>query len=812
MDINKLSKNELKKRVEELESELHQKQKKNDDQKYESLFNSLTSAVALHEIILDKNNKPIDLIFLDVNPEYERITHLKASDIIGKRGLEVIPSMEQHWIDAYGKVALSGEPTTIIDHSEYLDKYWEVKVFSPQKYQFAVILTDITEKRKTEIELKNSEKRFRGIIESSPIAFLVYELNKKDELIFSGFNEAANNALETDCKKFMGKTIEEAFPPLAKTEIPGKYKLAAKEGKNWYTEQVNYDHKGISGAYEVYAFQISKGTVGIIFKDITEQKKAEQTIKKNIEAFKLGEEIASLGYYERNWQTGEGFWSAGFYKLLGVEEGEVECTHDVLSTFFHPDDRERVNNYVRKALLNKSEMNIEFDLVQKSGKIIHIRGNGNTKYNTEGKPLLTIGTFQDITDQKNAERELKNKNEEYLSLNEELNESLERIKLINLELEEAKEKAEESDRLKSAFLANMSHEIRTPMNGIVGFSEMFIREDIDKEKRNFYAKVVMDSSKQLLNIVNDILDISMIESNTIKLVKEEFVLNDLMNEIFAFYNPKFNTTDIKLYIGKGLKDEKSIIKTDRQRLRQVISNLMNNAIKFTNLGHIKLNYSLQNDHILFCVEDTGIGIAKNEQAKIFERFQQVDMESTRLYGGTGLGLSISKKLVELLGGKIWVESEKGQGSRFLFTIPYTADIKKKPITKSQPISKEDKTFTILVAEDEELNYLFIEETLSELDVKLIAAKNGKETVDIFKENPKIDLILMDIKMPIMDGYEATKQIKKLNPDIPIIAQTAYAMASDKAKAIKAGCDEYLAKPINSDELIETIHKYLNKAK
>ncbi|MCB2194481.1 MAG: PAS domain S-box protein [Bacteroidetes bacterium] len=643
------------------------------------------------------------------------------------------------------------------------------------------------------------------------------------------------------------------------------------------------------------------------------QKQSEETIHKNVEAFKLSEEIASLGYYERNWLTGKDFWSAGFYKLLGVQEGEVECTHEVLTQFLHPDDRDRFEKHIRKALLVKTEMNIEFKLVQKNRNIIYVQGNGKTKYSEKGEPLLTIGVFQDITERKKAEADLikaKEKAEEselkfksiyenvpvgifrstpsgkLISANpafldiygfknqqdlqetpaqdfyydeEDRDNLLQRLKTegtvknyitkerkkdgsviwiesdyratlndqgeiiyidgnlqditerkrIENELIKAKEKAEESDSLKSAFLANMSHEIRTPMNGIIGFSEMFLRSHFDDEKRNNYAQIVVDSSRQLLNIVDDILDISMIDSNNIRIIKSEVAINSILQEVCEIFKPQFKKSGISFHLSNGLSDEESTIETDKERLKQVISKLLNNALKFTPKGSVEFGYTLKQGTLQFYVEDTGIGIPSKDQDRIFERFQQAEIDPTRVYGGTGLGLTIAKKLVSLLGGEIGVESEKEHGARFYFTIPYTPLKNTKTKSKKQSMQNETKKLTIVVAEDEELNYLFIEEVLSELDITLIHTKDGQETVKVCNENPFIDLVLMDLKMPIMDGLEATKRIKKLKPELPIIAQTAYALAGDKEKARKAGCNGYLAKPIDANELLNTVNKILN---
>jgi signal transduction histidine kinase len=378
---------------------------------------------------------------------------------------------------------------------------------------------------------------------------------------------------------------------------------------------------------------------------------------------------------------------------------------------------------------------------------------------------------------------------------------------VEQDLIQAKEKAEESDRLKSAFLANMSHEIRTPMNGVIGFSEMFMNPDLSEERRQYYAKIVIDSGKQLLTLVNDILDISLIEAGKVAFKQEEVNINDLIMNLYAIYNSQAKNKNIGLHTYKDLEDRNSIIVTDKNRLRQILSNLLKNAFKFTSEGHIKYGYVITDSHLQFFVEDTGIGIESEQIEHIFEEFRQENFETAHQYGGTGLGLSISKKLVELLGGKIWVKSQKNKGSVFYFSIPCHPVNGHIGVSISSQQQELDKAFTILVAEDDEINYLYIVEIMSGRNIELIQAHDGKKTIETCKNNPHIDMVLMDIKMPVMNGYEATREIKKFRPDLPIIAQTAYAMTEDRKKALDAGCDEYLSKPINAQAL-ETIIEQL----
>ena len=374
-------------------------------------------------------------------------------------------------------------------------------------------------------------------------------------------------------------------------------------------------------------------------------------------------------------------------------------------------------------------------------------------------------------------------------------------------------KAEESDRLKSAFLANMSHEIRTPLNGILGFSELLSYPSTSEDDRNEYTKIIRRASDDLLNIINDIIDISKIEAGLLNVFETDCQLNQLMQEVYSLFVIKkgqLKKDHIEIKLSNMLNDTRSIIKTDPLRLKQVLVNLIGNALKFTENGSVEFGYTLStNKTLLFYVKDTGIGIADKDQAIIFERFRQSDYSVNRKYGGTGLGLSISKGFVELLGGKIWVKSNEGKGSTFYFNLPYqpikSSKEEIKPETKSITYNWKDKV--ILIVEDNETNQRFIKEMLKRTNAKLLHVDNGKKAVDMVRSNGSIDIALMDIQLPEMSGYEATKQIKEFKKDMPIIAVTANAMAEEKKKCIEAGCDDYVTKPIDIDHLLSIINTY-----
>jgi signal transduction histidine kinase/CheY-like chemotaxis protein len=389
-------------------------------------------------------------------------------------------------------------------------------------------------------------------------------------------------------------------------------------------------------------------------------------------------------------------------------------------------------------------------------------------------------------------------------------------KLVENELLKAKEKAEESDRLKSAFLANMSHEIRTPMNAVVGFSSFLAKPNLTTEKRNHFISLIKERSLDLLRIIEDIIDISKIEVFQLKIFETEIVLSEFVNEIAELYKLKtsqgLSKTSVRLIFEIDENLKKAIIKTDNLRLKQVIYNLIDNALKFTREGSIEFScMSTPDGYILFKVKDTGIGIPSNMHDVIFDRFRQVeDIHEARQYGGTGLGLSIVKGIISLLNGKVWLESKVGIGSTFFFTIPLKTGRNidnKESKTKAKTLSWKGKT--VLVVEDDVANAEFLNEILSELQLQVLNACNGAEALRIFKNNPHIDLVLMDILLPDINGLQLTRVFKKENPQMPVIAQTAYAGSNDLNECLAAGCSSCISKPIMYEQIKEVVGKFLN---
>lgn len=422
---------------------------------------------------------------------------------------------------------------------------------------------------------------------------------------------------------------------------------------------------------------------------------------------------------------------------------------------------------------------------------------------------------KELKERKNAEEKLiqneiklKKQNEDYLSLNEELTESNNRILLMNADLKAAKEKAEESNRLKTAFLQNISHEIRTPLNGIIGFNELLRNSNPNEAEKYDYIDFIKTSSLNLAKLMDDIMDISRIDTGVIDLHMSGFNLCELFKELQLNYSKLAEEKRLELSFNCDLNNNE--IETDKGRLVQILNYLISNAIKFTQSGFVRVQANQFERDLVISVIDSGIGIKNENLEIIFDRFTQADMGLTRAHGGTGLGLSIAKGLIEYLGGKLIVRSEFGKGSEFTFNIPviFSQSADEQYAESKNPDQLFAKKIKILIAEDEDINFFYLKEILKNRNCFVIRAHNGKEAIDKVIEHQDIDIILMDIWMPLMNGYEASGKIKEINKQIPVIAVTAFATKEDKQNLSDINFDDYLAKPITPDKLFERINTLL----
>jgi len=683
----------------------------------------------------------------------------------------------------------------------------------------ACLVDDITDKINAKKQIEKSEKKYREIFEKSVDAVLIIKNG-----IFVDCNESTLKIFGYKTKQSLLNTHPSQLSP--KTQFDGENSYEkAEEMMNIALEKgshrFRWDHKQKNG--HVFPAEVSltriddfnnKPTIHTVIRDITERVKQDtlEDVLYNISKAALTiNNFKQFSFFVKN-QLQLVIDTSNFYIALYNEKTDIITTPVFVDEKEEVEDFPAENSLTGQVIKTKKPLlltNNEHQQLIKKGEVSLI---GSSAECWLGVPLIiknkAIGA---IVVQSYENKNAYNLNDVNLLefVADQISTTIQRKKKDD-ELKQALLKAQESDKLKSSFLANMSHEIRTPMNGIIGFSEFLLEPNLDEINRKKYANVIIDSSKRLLSIVNDVLDISKIEAGMVKLNYENVNLNTLLDDLYTFYKPITNRSKLNLISHKGIDNLKSVVETDKNKLNQILTNLISNAVKFTNEGTIEFGCNIKNNMVEFYVKDTGIGIKKELINKIFYRFTQAEMPKNKQIQGTGLGLAISKKFVELFKGNIWLESSKN-GTTVYFTIPY---IKKYPIVSTviEKVKvmdpKQNKNITILVAEDEEYNRMYINELFSKTNHTIVEAYDGEMAVELFKKHEQIDLILMDIKMPKMDGVEAMKIIKAYKPT-PVIALSAFAMESDKKEALKEGFDNYLTKPINKKALFHLINKFAN---
>ncbi len=822
---------------------------KQSEQDYRRLFNNAHEAIIIitidEEIILDANQTASELYGYSIDDFLGMsILDLSANPSIGKQELKETIDFD---------VTHRFETTQLKKNGELI--HLEIKA-SKIKYkgQNAILSFnhDITSQKKSEIALLKSEEKFRLLAENSvDIIWTIDPLLK-----FTYLSPSLEKLIGINPDEWTGTKLNKHFSKKEYIKVEEIALQAIKEYKTFgdvtfETKLIDKNNNEVE--VEIRASVLSNkegkllGLQGTII-GIADKKKSEklQSALFNISnTANVTTDLQKFINQIRN-ELNTIIDTSNFF--VALYDNEL----DIFNLPYISDEKKKSSSFPAPFSLSKYVLDTCKSLLATKSELIDLEKSGKIKslgpdclvwlgipliidkkaigvlvvqsydnenaYDKSDKKMLEFVSEQisiSIIRKKN-ELDLHKQNEEYEILNEELKRTLSHLNDINKELKKAKDNAEESDKLKSAFLANMSHEIRTPMNGILGFTNLLSKPGLTGDQQSKYIGIINKSGKRMLHTVNDLMDISMIESGQMKISKSLVDINKLCSSIISFFTPEANSKGINL-VPFSLLNEPSInVNTDYEKVYAIVSNLIKNAIKYTQKGTIELSCKTADEFIEFKIKDTGIGIDQSRQNAVFDRFVQADIEDKEAYEGSGLGLAISKSYVEMLGGNIWVSSILGKGTTFYFTIPHITS-QTIPLTKTSSNQKVDlrKELTglkILIAEDEIFAYEFLRIILNPFKPILYHASNGIEAVDTAKKIPDIELILMDIKMPLKDGFEAAKEIRKFNKDVIIIAQTAYDLSKDRTMVVKSECNDYISKPIDKNKLLNQIAHLVNKSR
>lgn len=774
--------------------------------------------------------------YIDVNPAATEITGYSKDELLGMNLTDLIAEEDKKNLGkSFERLWQKGELQRDLKYvrKNGTTKDWQLNAVTLDGDKLVGFANDITESKKTDRLLKEREGLYRSLFNKSKDAIYLL-FNRKFELVNPEFTTIFGYELDE-----LRQTNLDPIHLIAPESLPFIEERIKKlesgdevSTRYEFTALTKYGEKReVEASVSYIPYKSGTATQGIL-RDVTERKQAENEIRSLSEFRNLMAELSANFIHVPldKIQDSINKSLARLGEIVGADRSyifEYKFDKGVCNNIF-----EWCQDDIIPQIDSLQQVPLDFapDWVEKhtNGKIVNIpdvlkveKSQIRNLLQEQGiKSLLSIPLFNhdecigfvgfDAVKEKfsfsSGEIEIL---QIYAKM---LVNSFERQKREQ-DLIWAKEKAEESDLLKSAFLANMSHEIRTPMNGILGFTNLLKEPKLSGEEKEQYVDIILQSGERMLGTIDDIISISKLESGTMEVKWESFEINKHLDYFYKFFKPEATAKGLDLKINKTKSDENSTIKADKEKINAVLSNLIKNAIKYTPTGSVEFNYQLRDNEVEFIIRDTGIGIDKKRQKAVFERFVQEDFSSTKPYEGAGLGLAISKGYVEMMGGTIGVESEKGKGSKFYFTLP--VHVNKSNPEKQQESDEEQQdenesilnTLSVLVAEDDETVRSYIKALLAKKCKELVFAVNGKEAVDLFIEHNGFDVVLMDIKMPVMDGFSATIKIKQFDENAFIIAQTAYVLEVDKQKALAAGCDGYLTKPLKKELLIEKITEH-----
>jgi len=725
------------------------------------------------------------------SPSYNKLNGYMDDERIGRSGFETVHPdnldlVKQFWSKVIEQPEMAHKIEYQIKHKDgswrWIETSGQNLLNIPDLHSVVVTSRDITDRKIAEHDLilakenaEESEKKLKTIFEYSLDAL---RISKKGITFF--FNQAYMKLFGYDDRNEMiGKSVLDHMPVREHERI-----------RNYMQKRTNgeevpcfYEGIGIRKNGEEFPFEVKVGQYTLdnekyslaILRDISERKQTEALVRRNHQFTEALLKSIPTPVFFKDIEGKYLGCNDAFSEQMGVTSDEIkgktvkELWPSELAEVYHEKDLQ---------LLETGQHQIyEHKVKDKNGKLHDVIYAKDVFYDEDGKPAGIIGAYIDISEHKRAEREL----------------------IV------AKEKAEESDRLKSSFLQNMSHEVRTPLNAIVGFSELMVYSANKPQKLKEYADAISTSSDNLIEIITDLIEISEISAKSFKAVHTDFNLVTFIKNLTGNFEGDAKHKNIVFELNMNLPAQEYFINSDIEKLKKIISHLIDNAIKFTHTGKIEIHVKIINDNLQITINDTGIGIAGEMQKVIFEPFRQLDTGSSRKFGGNGLGLSIVKAYVELLCGTITLKSELNIGTSICVNIPFNKS--SKHVSKKTNIEQKQFVNTILIAEDDISNFKYLRDLLDESNTNILHVVNGKQALDMCIDNDEIDLVLMDIEMPVMDGHTATKLIKEIRPNLPIIAQTAYALDSEKEKYQDA-FDDYITKPIRRAVLQDKLKKYI----
>lgn len=725
-------------------------------------------------------NRLSDGMYISINSGFSKIMGYTEEDVVGKTSIEL-----NIWKDPedrkklVGGLKSKGEVENL--EASFVAKDGSIKYGMMSAALIDLegvphilnITRDITDRKYAAMALLESENRYRELIELAVDGILLGAADGK----IIGANSVILHLTGRPLGELLGLHVSELFDKeeLLKTSL--RFDLLQK-GETVINERNILRPDGKKIPVEMHTKLMPDGSYQSIFHDITDRKRAEIALRESEEWFRNLFEQSSDGIFYLS-ETG---------KIIAVNKSFAEMHGYTLDEILKMNIRDLDSSEANEMFGERLRRIQAGDSLKFEVKHIHRDGHMFPLEVTTGMIKLgsenyIIASHRDISERIKADEAMK------LAMG----------------------KAEASDRLKTSFLNNISHEVRTPLNGILGFAEIISLSDLTDEEKKVAFSMVHESSNRLLETITNYMDISLLVSGEMTVNMKKLKPAPLLRDIFSKFRSICYSKDLDFLLSIPENSENIFVISDAEHLQKILTQLLNNAVKFTKMGQIQFGFEIRNDDLEFFISDTGIGIGKDSLENVFNHFVKEDQIKTRPTEGSGLGLSIAKGLVELLGGRIWVASEVGKGSKFFFTIPHKivkGNDKKESSEGSE--RKAVKLTSILVAEDDEYNFMYLKTLLEQAtSAKIIHASNGKEAIEKFRNNPGIELVLMDIKMPEMDGLEATRKIKSINATIPVIAITAYAMLGDENRILEAGCDGYLSKPISRKSLLEKMSEYVN---